>query len=116
MKSRRHFLKATLLFSPVLAFPKNIFGKTNKRLPNVLILGDSISIGYFPFVKEIMKEKAMVTRPFSPDSTPENCEGTTSGVENIDRWIGDTKWDVIHFNFGLHDLKNVHTEKEPVQN
>ncbi|MBL0110981.1 MAG: SGNH/GDSL hydrolase family protein [Saprospiraceae bacterium] len=110
MKSRRHFLKTTLLFSPVLAFPKNIFGKTNKRLPNVLILGDSISIGYFPFVKEIMKEKAMVTRPFSPDSTPENCEGTTSGVENIDRWIGDTKWDVIHFNFGLHDLKNVHTE------
>jgi len=54
MKSRRHFLKATLLFSPVLAFPKNIFGKTNKRLPNVLILGDSISIGYFPFVKEII--------------------------------------------------------------
>ena len=38
---------------------------------------------------------------------PENCEGTTSGVKNIDRWLGDTKWDVIHFNFGLHDIKQV---------
>ncbi len=23
----------------------------------------------------------------------------------LDSWIGDRKWDVIHFNFGLHDLK-----------
>jgi acyl-CoA thioesterase-1 len=38
---------------------------------------------------------------------PENCAGTTNGVKNIERWIGDTKWDVIHFNFGLHDLKHV---------
>ena len=29
------------------------------------------------------------------------------GLENIDKWLGDGKWDVIHFNFGLHDLKYV---------
>ena len=23
----------------------------------------------------------------------------------LDEWIGDRKWDVIHWNFGLHDLK-----------
>jgi acyl-CoA thioesterase-1 len=23
----------------------------------------------------------------------------------LSQWLGDTKWDVIHFNFGLHDLK-----------
>jgi acyl-CoA thioesterase-1 len=28
-------------------------------------------------------------------------------VEEIDRWIGDRKWAVIHFNWGLHDLKRV---------
>jgi acyl-CoA thioesterase-1 len=30
-------------------------------------------------------------------------------VKEIDRWLqlGDGKWDVIHFNFGLHDLKHV---------
>lgn len=36
---------------------------------------------------------------------PENCAGTTKGVANIDRWLGDEDWDIIHFNFGLHDLK-----------
>ena len=30
---------------------------------------------------------------------------TTRGLENIDAWLGDGKWDVIHFNWGLHDLK-----------
>ena len=26
-------------------------------------------------------------------------------MEQIDAWIGKKKWDVIHFNWGLHDLK-----------
>ena len=26
-------------------------------------------------------------------------------VELIEKWLGDGKWDVIHFNWGLHDLK-----------
>ena len=70
-------------------------------LLNVLIIGDSISIGYTPFLKEILSEKAYVWHP------DENCEGTTKGVLKIDEWIGTTKWDIIHFNFGLHDLKHV---------
>ena len=42
----------------------------------------------------------------------ENCAGTTNGVKGIDRWlqIGNCQWDVIHFNFGLHDLKHVDPE------
>ncbi len=27
------------------------------------------------------------------------------GLESLESWLGDRKWDVIHFNFGLHDLK-----------
>ena len=27
--------------------------------------------------------------------------------KSLDAWLGDTKWDVIHFNHGLHDLKYV---------
>ena len=26
-------------------------------------------------------------------------------MEQIEAWIGNKKWDVIHFNWGLHDLK-----------
>ena len=30
---------------------------------------------------------------------------TTNGLKNIDFWLGKGNWDVIHFNWGLHDLK-----------
>ena len=75
-------------------------------LPNVLILGDSISIGYTLGVRKALAGKANVFRPMS-GTQPANCSGTTSGVTQIDQWLGDKKWDVIHFNWGLHDLKHV---------
>ena len=106
MKSRRTFLKTTFALTPIFAFPKFIFA-TQDKLPNVLIIGDSISIGYTPYVKRILAAKANVSRPMLDNGKAENCQGTTNGVKNIKRWLGDTKWDVIHFNFGLHDLKHV---------
>lgn len=107
MNTRRNFLKSTLLASPVLAFPDISLNLFDTALPNILIIGDSISIGYTPFVKELLKHRANVMRPMLEIGKPENCSGTTKGVENIDRWIGDTKWEVIHFNFGLHDIKHI---------
>jgi len=107
MSTRRNFIERILLIAPAIVFPKFIFGSLNQNLPNVLIIGDSISIGYTPFVQNLLKYKANVFRPMINDEKAENCSGTTKGVENIDRWIGDTKWDVIHFNFGLHDIKHV---------
>jgi lysophospholipase L1-like esterase len=78
------------------------------NLPNVLILGDSISIGYTLEVRALLKGKANVFRPVTADGkNAENCSGTTKGVQAIDRWLGDRKWAVIHFNWGLHDLKHV---------
>ncbi len=100
---RRAFLEYGLAGASASFLPISVFGDD---LPNVLILGDSISIGYTPFVQELMKGKANVQRPIQGNGKPENCAGTTNGVENIDRWIGDTSWDVIHFNFGLHDIKH----------
>ncbi|MFZ5829530.1 MAG: SGNH/GDSL hydrolase family protein [Planctomycetota bacterium] len=70
-------------------------------LPRVLLLGDSISIGYTVPVREALKGKANVHRP------ADNCGPTIKGLEKIDEWLGDGRWDVIHFNWGLHDLKFV---------
>ncbi len=28
-----------------------------------------------------------------------------NGLKKIDVWLGDSHWDAIHFNWGLHDLK-----------
>ncbi|WP_442508113.1 SGNH/GDSL hydrolase family protein [Novipirellula sp. SH528] len=70
-----------------------------KGLPNVLLIGDSISIGYMVDVRKQLDGVANVYRPAT------NCGPTTRGLQSMEAWIGDRKWDVIHFNFGLHDLK-----------
>ena len=58
--------------------------------------------------------KANVYRPLNKAGNgPENCAGTTAGVQNIEKWLGDTKWTVIHFNWGLHDLKHVTKDGKP---
>lgn len=67
------------------------------NLPRVLIIGDSISIGYTPPVRRLLSGKANVHRPKT------NCRWSAFGDEHIKEWIGDSKWDVIHFNFGLWD-------------
>lgn len=69
--------------------------------PRVLIIGDSISIGYFPPMKELLAGKADVYH------NPGNAQHTAYGLDKLDEWLGDTPWDVIHFNHGLHDLKYV---------
>ena len=112
MSSRRNFIKKSAALSAAIsALPGLLWSQSSSDLPNVLIIGDSISIGYLPFVQELMKGKAIVDRiPLKPNGKPENCQGTTYGIANIDRWLSDTKWDVIHFNFGLHDIKHVKPE------
>ena len=77
-------------------------------LPRVLLIGDSISIGYTLAVRELLAGKANVHRP------PTNCGPTIRGLEQIDAWLGDGHWDVIHFNFGLHDLKIMDDGKHQV--
>jgi len=73
-------------------------GAIDKTLPNVLILGDSISIGYTLPVREKLKGKANVIRPSA------NCGNTKMGLAGIEKWLGTNHWDVIHFNWGLWDL------------
>jgi hypothetical protein len=69
------------------------------NLPRVLLIGDSISMGYTVPVRELLKGKANVHR------IAENGGPTINGLEHIPQWLGSGKWDVIHFNWGLHDLK-----------
>ena len=99
--TRRNFMKRALALAGGSLMAPAVFGRKKTALPRVLILGDSISIGYTPYVKEMLAGEAEVDRP------AENCQGTKNGILKIDQWLGDTKWDVIHFNFGLHDLKHV---------
>lgn len=68
-------------------------------LPRVLLIGDSISIGYTLQVRAALAGKANVHRP------PGNCSSTGYTLSKLEEWLGPGKWDVIHFNWGLHDAK-----------
>jgi hypothetical protein len=70
----------------------------SNNLPNVLIIGDSISIGYTLKVRKLLHGKANVYR------IPEKGYDTKHALLRINSWIGNKKWDVIVFNWGLHDL------------
>lgn len=120
MKHYLVILLALLVFGATSSFAAPEFGSKaeltkqqwaftpDDKLPNVLILGDSISIGYTLQVRALLEGKANVFRPLKHAGTDaENCSGTTKGVTAIDSWLDDRKWAVIHFNFGLHDLKRV---------
>ena len=73
------------------------FVKDDPKLPRVLLIGDSVSRGYTQPTRKALAGKANVHR------APANCGPTASGLKNLEVWLGAGKWDVIHFNFGIHD-------------
>ena len=77
-------------------------------LPRVLLIGDSISMGYTVPVRDLLKGKANVHR------IPENGGPTPTGTAKLSKWLGTNQWNVIHFNWGLHDLKSMETGKAQV--
>ena len=78
-------------------------------LPRVLLIGDSISMGYTVPVRELLKGKANVHR------IPTNGGPTTRGLASIDEWLGEGEWDIIHFNWGIHDLRHMEGGKRQVE-
>ena len=92
------FLEAQTKKKPVRVSPMTPIEEV-AGLPNVLIIGDSISIGYTLPTRVLLKGKVNLHR------IPTNGGPTTKGVTEIEKWLGKRKWDLIHFNWGLHDLK-----------
>lgn len=78
-------------------------------LPRALLIGDSISKGYIPYVKKILQGKVQVMSPSV------NCQSTIEGLRELDNWLGNERWDVIHFNWGLHDVKYIDSRGKKVE-
>lgn len=96
--------KAKSAPSPAMAPVQDVAG-----LPRVLLIGDSISIGYTQPTRKLLEGKANVHR------IPANGGPTKNGIANIKKWLGTGKWDVIHFNWGIHDLKFMPDGKRQVE-
>jgi dienelactone hydrolase/lysophospholipase L1-like esterase len=67
--------------------------------PRVLLIGDSIRMGYAPRVSERLSGKAIVI------SEAENGGDSANLLAHLDEWVLKKKPDVVHLNCGLHDLK-----------
>jgi len=99
-------MRKHILLILVLTITSLYSNEKSEHLPKVLIIGDSISIGYTPIVKKELENKAIVTRHKG------NAGPTIRAMKNIDQWLGDTKWDVIHFNWGLWDMYGWEYDKD----
>ena len=66
-------------------------------LPRVIIVGDSVSLGYTLRVRDAMASTANIHR------APTNTGPTTTGLAKMDYWLNGEDWDVILFNFAIHD-------------
>jgi hypothetical protein len=97
MKTYWYALFASLL-TACAALAETKEAALDPALPNVLLIGDSISGGYQMQVKQALAGKANVVK------NEGNAEWTGTGLKKIDSYLGDTKWDIIHFNWGLWDL------------
>jgi hypothetical protein len=79
------------------------------KLPRVLVVGDSISMNYHQAAKLELKGIANYYRVVG------NAGPSDRGVTCMELWLGDYKqkglnWDLIQFNHGLHDLKQLYDE------
>jgi len=97
-------MNAKLLFFAFLFVLSTALGA--KDLPKALLIGDSISIGYTPHVVTALKGKVEVIHHRG------NAQHTGTGLKMLDRWVGKTQWDVIHFNWGLWDLCYRHPQSK----
>ena len=96
--------------------PGFAYVENNSELPNVLLYGDSISIGYTQRVRENLSDRVNVYRLHTnggeSDTFIEKMTTMHRAMQDIELdepW--QFNWDVIHFNVGLHDLKYLYRGK-----
>jgi lysophospholipase L1-like esterase len=65
--------------------------------PRVLLIGDSITRGYFPAVESLLQGKASCARLSTSKSV-----GDPALATEITAFLSESKYDVIHFNNGMH--------------
>lgn len=104
--SKRLITKGVLVPSVLVIVCVVFISFSGRKKANVLIIGDSISNGYTPFVQKNLGTVAEVFH------NPGNGKHTGNGLENIEDWVGDTDWDIIQFNWGLLDLCYRHPDSK----
>src|ERR1700677_4135063 len=78
------------------------------NLPRVLLIGDSITRAYYPEVEKHLERKAYVGRLSSSAFISDPVL-----LKQIEMVLGQYKFDVIHFNNGMHGWQPSEAEYAP---
>jgi lysophospholipase L1-like esterase len=95
----RFVLAGSLTLTQVVFVARSTRGDEPASKPVVVLVGDSIRLGYAPFVAERLKGVAEVVSP------AENGADSANVLKHLDEWVIARKPAVVHLNAGLHDLK-----------
>jgi len=68
-------------------------------MKSVILIGDSIRMGYQPTVEQLLGEKAQLWAPQENGGTSANV------LAHLDEWVLSRSPDILHLNCGLHDIK-----------
>ncbi|MFO0843765.1 MAG: GDSL-type esterase/lipase family protein [Gemmataceae bacterium] len=71
---------------------------TKPSPPKVVLVGDSIRLGYAPLVAKLLEGQAAVV-------SPPGAGDSAWLLKNLDALVLDHKPDLVHLNVGLHDLR-----------
>ena len=93
--------KSPKALKPVTKLPPELAPiEDQPGLPRVLLIGDSISVAYTLDVRRELEGVANVHRIAGNGGSTK----TALGSYGLNRWLNEgEKWDIIHFNHGLHD-------------
>lgn len=83
------------------------YNANDSKLPRILLIGDSICNGYNTFVRDELAGTAYVS--FYATS---KCASDPSYLKELAYILGEYRYDVIHFNNGLHSLNTDRKEWE----
>jgi acyl-CoA thioesterase-1 len=98
------FLALGALISPALAQKKaDVVAVNDDRpgLPRVLLVGDSVALGYSTALGIELKGKAVLFR------TRKLGGSTTHALPKMESFVGNDHWDVIFFNWGIQDMTDL---------
>jgi lysophospholipase L1-like esterase len=68
-------------------------------MKSVILIGDSIRMGYQPTVEQLLGEQAQLWAPTENGGTSANV------LAHLDEWVLSRSPDILHLNCGLHDMK-----------
>lgn len=67
-------------------------------MKSIILIGDSIRIGYAPFAKRELQDVAQIWEPEKNGFTSRNV------LLHLEPWVLSREADIVHLNCGLHDL------------